>query len=592
MYRNVKIAWKLAFALLFASTLANAVTLSPPALPNGVVGVAYAPSISASGGTAPYSYLIVAPTQPTGVSLNGLTGVFSGTPTVAGVYTFVIRVLDASGTPTDFTETVTIAATPVQTITFPAIPDHFETDRSVQLVATGGLSSSPVIFASSTPSVCNVNGALAVLTGSLGVCTITATQAGDGTFNAAVPVSRSFNVIEGLQDPPTGVSCSAKGRNVSCSFVPPVSNGSPVVASYSLRCVDNASNAFSTTGSTSPITLADLAVGLTYSCSVASQNVNGTGPYSSPTSVLTYSTLALRGQIDSDGDGRGELWARSGNIALKFRAATSGLLFSSNAAILDLQSTVLGFGDFASLGRSAILLQNQSGDVRVNFGADGAPDGDAYSRNVKSGWRVDAIGDLDGDGKSDIVWRYASPDTPDTGVVYVWFMNGASVNEVKARGGAPLSWRLVGAADLDGDGMADLIWQSPSGDLRSLTAKAGRSFVNEKIGTVPSGFNLIAAADIDGDGKADLIFRNSSTGEVQIWMQNGLQTTATYSLPSVDSAWQFVTVSDLNGDGAADLIWLAPGNTFVVWYMNGANLSAPTAVYSPGVLPDGYQLLR
>jgi hypothetical protein len=64
-------------------------------LPNGAVGTGYtltfnAPSC-ASGALAPLSYQVSSGALPTGMDLNETTGILSGTPTVAGTYSFTIK---------------------------------------------------------------------------------------------------------------------------------------------------------------------------------------------------------------------------------------------------------------------------------------------------------------------------------------------------------------------------------------------------------------------------------------------------------------------------------------------------------------------
>ena len=58
------------------------------------VGVAESVQFEASGGEGPYSYGVTAGTLPAGLSLNGSTGVLSGTPSVVGEYAFTVTVTD------------------------------------------------------------------------------------------------------------------------------------------------------------------------------------------------------------------------------------------------------------------------------------------------------------------------------------------------------------------------------------------------------------------------------------------------------------------------------------------------------------------
>src|SRR5207248_7777115 len=70
--------------------------LSPSTLPDGSARVAYNQTITASGGTAPFTFALTSGTLPTGLTLS-VSGVLSGTPTVAGSFTFTVTATDANG---------------------------------------------------------------------------------------------------------------------------------------------------------------------------------------------------------------------------------------------------------------------------------------------------------------------------------------------------------------------------------------------------------------------------------------------------------------------------------------------------------------
>jgi CSLREA domain-containing protein len=85
-----------------------ALTVSPPTivfaptsatLTAGTFGTAgYSASISASGGTGPYTYSVATGSLPNGLLLNTSTGAITGTPTTASAtaYTFAIKAIDSS----------------------------------------------------------------------------------------------------------------------------------------------------------------------------------------------------------------------------------------------------------------------------------------------------------------------------------------------------------------------------------------------------------------------------------------------------------------------------------------------------------------
>jgi prepilin-type N-terminal cleavage/methylation domain-containing protein len=85
-----------------------ALAVSTVSMPNGQVGVAYASTVAASGGTSPYTWSATG--LPGGLTINAATGAVSGTPTTAGAFTATVTVTDAVPTTATNTYTITIAA--------------------------------------------------------------------------------------------------------------------------------------------------------------------------------------------------------------------------------------------------------------------------------------------------------------------------------------------------------------------------------------------------------------------------------------------------------------------------------------------------
>jgi len=70
------------------------ITIAPASLPNGTVGTGYSQTLSAAGGTGPYTFSTTPANLPAGLSLDA-SGTLSGTPTTAGDYTFSVIATDA-----------------------------------------------------------------------------------------------------------------------------------------------------------------------------------------------------------------------------------------------------------------------------------------------------------------------------------------------------------------------------------------------------------------------------------------------------------------------------------------------------------------
>ena len=91
--------------------VAQPLCVTTTAVPDGVVGTPYSTDLNAFGGTPPNSWSVVSGSLPPGLALSS-TGTISGTPTVAGSFTFTLQATDSMGASATRTLTVTITAPP------------------------------------------------------------------------------------------------------------------------------------------------------------------------------------------------------------------------------------------------------------------------------------------------------------------------------------------------------------------------------------------------------------------------------------------------------------------------------------------------
>jgi hypothetical protein len=78
-------------------------------LPTATAGSNYNGSITASGGTAPYTFAVVSGQLPQGVHIDDSTGIVSGTPTASGNFSFGISVSDSKGASAEKSLQLTVA---------------------------------------------------------------------------------------------------------------------------------------------------------------------------------------------------------------------------------------------------------------------------------------------------------------------------------------------------------------------------------------------------------------------------------------------------------------------------------------------------
>src|SRR6267378_1219906 len=183
--------------------------------------------------------------------------------------------------------------------------------------------------------------------------------------------------------------------------------------------------------------------------------------------------------------------------------------------------------------------------------------------------------DFDGDGKADILWRNAV-----TGENYLWLMNGLTItaqgliNVVDPTSG----WQVQGIGDFDGDGRADILWRNLATGENNIYLMNGWTIASQGSLNVVTdqAWQVKGIGDFDGDGKADILWRNSRTGENGIWLMNG-PTIASWGYVNTvdDQAWQVKGIGDFDGDGKADILWRnSRTGENGIWLMNGLTIAS------------------
>ena len=199
-----------------------------------------------------------------------------------------------------------------------------------------------------------------------------------------------------------------------------------------------------------------------------------------------------------------------------------------------------------------------------------------------SGPRAVVAGDLNGDGKPDLV----VPNVFDN-YVSVLLGNGDGTFQSEkyvATGTRPYS---VAIGDLNGDGKPDLlVTNSFDANVGVLLGNGDGTFASMQTFAVGTRPHSAVIGDVNGDGKADLLVANYFSSTVSVLLGNGdgtfqnQQTYGTFAYPTS------ITLGDLNADGKPDLVLANVGSNNVSLFLgNGDGTFQDQRVISTGTTP-------
>lgn len=206
-----------------------------------------------------------------------------------------------------------------------------------------------------------------------------------------------------------------------------------------------------------------------------------------------------------------------------------------------------GSNDYFSIDGSHLL---QEFNNHNQFGGDVAD------------WYPTIQGDSFGDGYPGVVGQITPVDSTVLDVLG-WTKAAAVAQNLK----------FVGGGDFDGNGQADLLWQSGGGGV--LWLDNGNNFSQVTIPNASMGSEWTAdGIGHDSNGTKESFWDNGTGGNIAIWKVSGGNLSG-FNVPSghMGAEWSVVAEGDFDGNGSTDLLWKSTNGSVALWSMNGMNLS-------------------
>jgi hypothetical protein len=247
-------------------------------------------------------------------------------------------------------------------------------------------------------------------------------------------------------------------------------------------------------------------------------------------------TWSIIGQRDFTGAGNADILWRdsSGDLAMWFMNGVQ-LALAASLGNVPTSWTIYGTSDLNGDGKGDLLWRDTAGDLAIWFMNGATVTSTASLGNVPTSWSIA------GDAKGDILWRDTAGD------LAIWQVNGSQVVASAGLGNVPSNWQLAGLGDFNGDGVVDILWRdSNTGTVAiwfltsSLTVQSAAS-----LGALPpSTWAIAQTGDYDGDGNSDILWMDSS-GDIVIWFMNGANVSSSAGLGNVGATW---TVQSSNAE--------------------------------------------
>lgn len=218
--------------------------------------------------------------------------------------------------------------------------------------------------------------------------------------------------------------------------------------------------------------------------------------------------------------------------------------------------TVYGAYDFTGSGVCDIMFRSKRADTQYAVGY--YEDGDVtqfrtMGWGVTAEWELADVGDFNGSGRADILWKNSS-----NGYLGLW-MDGTDQWVALPASNLGSGQSLIGMGDVNGDGKDDILINSNGvlgyWDITGILDGTSSTPEWNAFGIhVGNEWDAFGCADFDGNGKADIVLWRDDDGYVGTYMNCDVNDFRGIYPGASKDEWGLPGFGDYNGDGCDDVL--------------------------------------
>jgi FG-GAP repeat len=185
-------------------------------------------------------------------------------------------------------------------------------------------------------------------------------------------------------------------------------------------------------------------------------------------------------------------------------------------------------------------------------------------------------GDFNGDGNADILFQSSS------GVTWQWLMNANQISTTSETGNPGAQWHVVGSGHFTlSSPTQSILVQNDSGDVGEWNMNGSQITSSADLGNLGSNWHVVGTGDFTGAGEDDVLLQSDS-GDIWEEQMNAGKVASQGEIANPGSNWHVVGAGDFGGTGVADILMQSDSGDVWEWQMNGNQIVASAEVGNPG----------